>query len=82
VVEEDPDCSAQNPKFAMVEQPGIGTYLMPDSPVQFGAVPRTGPKRAPLLGEHTDEILLDVLGLPSSEVGTLHDQGTVASAGS
>jgi 2-methylfumaryl-CoA isomerase len=32
------------------------------------------------LGEHTDEILLDVLGLPAHEVGALHDAGIVAGA--
>lgn len=78
VVEKDRDCSTDNPMFAMVEQPGIGTYLMPGSPVEFGAVPRQPPKRAPLLGEHTDEILLGVLGLSESEVGRLHDDGVVA----
>ncbi len=78
VVEKDRDCSVENPMFAMVEQPGIGTYLMPGSPVDFGAVPREAPKRAPLLGEHTDEILLEILGMSEAEVGHLHDEGIVA----
>jgi 2-methylfumaryl-CoA isomerase len=39
------------------------------------------PLRAPRLGEHTDEILLDVLKLPSDEVGRLHDAGVVAGPG-
>jgi 2-methylfumaryl-CoA isomerase len=78
VVEKDPDCSPENPLFAMVEQPGIGTYLMPGSPVSFGAVARSTPTRAPLLGEHTDDILLGVLGLSEAEVGKLHDEGVVA----
>ena len=30
------------------------------------------------LGEHTDEILLDLLGLPEAEVGKLHDSGIIA----
>jgi 2-methylfumaryl-CoA isomerase len=77
-VEHDPDCSTQNPMFSMVEQPEIGTYLMPGSPLAFGAVERTPVRRAPKLGEHTDEILLDVLGLGEVEVGRLHDQGIVA----
>ena len=33
---------------------------------------------APLIGQHTNEILLDVLRLPSAEVGRLHDDGIVA----
>jgi 2-methylfumaryl-CoA isomerase len=79
VVEKDPDCSLENPMFAMVEQPGIGAYLMPGSPIQFGAVPQPDPAPAPLLGEHTDEILLDILGLSEADVGKLHDEGIAAS---
>ena len=74
----DPDCSTANPMFARIEQPGIGEFLVPGTPFDFGAVPRAHAGRAPLLGEHTDEILLDVLGLTAAEVGRLHDEGIVA----
>jgi 2-methylfumaryl-CoA isomerase len=80
-IEHDPDCSTQNPMFEMVEQPGIGTYLMPGSPIDFGAIERLPVKRAPRLGEHTEEILLDVLGLSEAEVGHLYDEGIVAGPG-
>ena len=78
LVEEDPRCSTANPMFEELEQPGIGTYLMPGSPLAFGAVDRVPVRRAPLLGEHTEEILADVLGLSSAEIGRLHDEGVVA----
>ncbi|MGV1008064.1 MAG: CoA transferase [Dermatophilaceae bacterium] len=77
-VDHDPDCSTDNPMFALVEQPEIGTYLMPGLPLEFGALDRDPVQRAPKLGEHTDEILLDVVGLDSAEVGRLHDRGIVA----
>ena len=77
-LEQDPDLSTAHPMFQMLEQPGIGTYLTPASPLDFSKVPRLPAKAAPRLGEHTDEILLDVLGLPSHEVGALHDAGIVA----
>jgi 2-methylfumaryl-CoA isomerase len=77
-IQYDPDCSTQNPMFSMVEQPGIGTYLMPGSPLHFGALQREPVRRAPMLGEHTDEILLDILRLSEGEVGRLHDRGVVA----
>ncbi len=77
VVEDDPECSTENPMFSMVEQPGIGTYLMPSSPLQFGASPRLAATRAPLLGEHTDEILSTVLELSDAEIANLHDQHVV-----
>jgi 2-methylfumaryl-CoA isomerase len=77
-IAQDPDCSTDNPMFAMVEQPGIGRYLMPASPLDFSQAPRLPAQPAPRLGEHTDEILLEVLGLSESEVGRLHDEGIVA----
>lgn len=66
-----------SPLFAPLDQPGIGSYLMPGSPLRFDG--RHGPiDRAPTPGEHTDEVLAAVLGLSDAEVGRLHDAGTVA----
>ncbi len=81
MVELDPDCSTANPLFDTVEQPNIGRYLMPGSPLYFGDVDILPAKRAPMLGEHTDEVLLDVLGLPEHDVAALHDAGVVAGPG-
>lgn len=78
LVEDDIDCSEDNPLFEKVEQPGIGEYLMPGSPLNFGAVDRESVIPAPRLGQHTDEILQDLIGLSSGEVALLHDHGIVA----
>ena len=77
LVENDERCSPANPMFEEVEQPGIGTYLMPGSPLNFEACERLPVRRAPVLGEHTDEILADVLGLTDAEIGRLYDVGIV-----
>ncbi|MGI8715551.1 MAG: CoA transferase [Solirubrobacteraceae bacterium] len=80
LVSEDPRCSVANPMFAEVGQPGVGSYLMPGTPLNFSALPRAAARRAPLLGEHTEEVLADVLGLSPTQIGRLHDDGTAAGA--
>ncbi|WP_040525286.1 CoA transferase [Gordonia effusa] len=60
-----------------VEQPNVGTVISSSSPIRFdshysGSVP------AAELGQHTDEVLAEVLGLSDAELGRLHDAGTVA----
>jgi 2-methylfumaryl-CoA isomerase len=77
MVDNDERCSEANPMFQEVEQPGIGTYLMPSSPLRFDTHERLAPVRAPALGEHTEEVLSDVLGLTDTEIGRLRDRGVV-----
>jgi 2-methylfumaryl-CoA isomerase len=79
-IAEDPDLSPDNPMFAMLHQPGVGDVLTAASPLHFSRVARVPIAPAPKLGEHTDEILLAVLGLSEAEVGQLHDAGIVAGA--
>lgn len=78
LVADDARCSTANPMFAEVDQPGIGTFLAPGSPLGFEQLGRSAPAPAPLLGQHTDEVLADVLGLSDAELGRLHDAGTIA----
>jgi 2-methylfumaryl-CoA isomerase len=82
LVEEDPRCSTANPMFTPVAQPGIGTYLMPASPLDLSASGRLPARPAPVLGEHTEAVLADVLGLAATEIARLHDDGVVASPAS
>jgi 2-methylfumaryl-CoA isomerase len=77
---EDPDLSLQNPMFARVEQPGIGAYRVPGTPMAFSGDQREAPARAPLLGEHTEEILGDVARLPDGVIAELFDAGVVRQA--
>ena len=52
LVEEDPRASEENPMFSTIEQPGIGSYLVPASPLELTAAgrlpraPRAGARRA------------------------------------
>lgn len=78
LVNEDPRCSTDNPMFAKVDQPGVGRVLVPGSPLAFSEIERQRPVPAPRLGEHTDEVLAEVLGMTQHDIGLLHDKGVVA----
>ena len=68
--------------FAEVDQPGVGVHLVPGSPLAFGELDATerGAAVAPRLGEHTEEVLANELGLGSTEIGALITRGAVALA--
>jgi 2-methylfumaryl-CoA isomerase len=61
---EDPRASTANPMFADVDQPGLGQFLIPGSPLRFSAAAPVPGRRAPALGEHTEEVLRE-FGLES-----------------
>lgn len=78
MVEDDDDCSLDNPMMSMIHQPGIGEYLASGSPVRFDSGLNLEAKPAPQLGQHTEEILKQDLGLGDAEVGRLLGDGIVA----
>lgn len=80
MVAEDPRCSAANPLFDEVEHPGIGLMLTPRSPVDTSEGGTVATRITPRLGEHTDEVLLDLLAVSEGDLGRLHDAGIVAGA--
>jgi 2-methylfumaryl-CoA isomerase len=80
MVREDPECSPANPMFARIEQPGVGELLAPAIPLEFAAVPRVPPGPAPRLGQHTEQVLAEVLGIDAAQYGRLHDRGIVRGA--
>jgi 2-methylfumaryl-CoA isomerase len=78
LLDEDWRCSPENPMFSDIEQPGLGKVRAAGSPLTFAGLERRPVTPAPVLGQHTDEVLGDVLGLSGTEIGRLHDQGLVA----
>jgi 2-methylfumaryl-CoA isomerase len=83
-VAESDDVRA-NPLMGLIEQPGVGRYHAPGSPISTGPI-ATGaagdraPARAPLLGEDTTEILRADLGLSDENITELLKRGAVAAA--
>ena len=77
LVADDPRCSTENELFRMVEQPDIGTYLSPGSPVAFDGRIAVEPQAAPALGADTEAVLAE-LGLTPAEIGALADDHIVA----
>ncbi|MDB5969678.1 MAG: mesaconyl-CoA isomerase [Hydrocarboniphaga sp.] len=78
LISGDAACSEDNPMFRKVEQHGVGSLLAPTIPLDFSKGGRCRPSVAPRLGENTDEVLSDVLGLDSAAIGKLHEKGLVS----
>ncbi|MFT4256926.1 MAG: CoA transferase [Pseudoxanthomonas sp.] len=81
LVRNDPACSPENPMFSIVQQAGVGPVLAPGIPLAFQKSPRGPARPAPRLGEHTEQVLCDLVGLSSVEFARLHDRGIVAVTG-
>ena len=77
MVQSDPNCSPNNPMFVRQEQPAVGEFLMAGSPLEFGRLDREDTDIAPRLGEHTEEVLSQVLHLSSGEIGRLSERDVV-----
>ncbi|BCH25462.1 CoA transferase [Mesorhizobium sp. L-8-3] len=67
-----------NPVFAEQRHPAGFAYPTPGAAATFAGLGRAPAPRAPRLGEHTDEVLAEVLGLSTAEIARLHDDGIVA----
>lgn len=79
-VTTDPRLFTANPVFQMATQPSGLTYPVPGPTATLAGEDRGDVAIAPRLGQHTDEILAQVLGLDSGAIGRLHDAGLVAGA--
>ena len=80
LVENDQRVSEANPMFTAINQVGIGEYLTPGSPLDFKGMGRSTLLPAPGLGEHTTEILADILQLSDTEIGRLYDSRIIKGA--
>jgi len=65
-----------------MDHPRAGKVRMVGAPVRLSETPGSVRSPAPTLGEHTDEVLRDVLGLPAAEISALRSSGAIGGGAS
>ena len=60
------------------EHKALGTIPIVNRPIKFPGAPQPIPTAPPVLGEHTDEILEQLLGLDADAIAVLRESKTVA----
>ena len=63
-----------------VDHPSVGRVRVVGSPVRLSKTPAREPTPSPVMGQHTREVLQEVLGLSADEVAKLEAAGVVAAA--
>jgi crotonobetainyl-CoA:carnitine CoA-transferase CaiB-like acyl-CoA transferase len=64
--------------FVEVEHPELGrTFVYPGAAAIYNGSPWRISRRAPLVGEHNHEVLVDELGLASGELVLLAESGVI-----
>ena len=78
LVTQDEACSLSNPMFRTIDQPGVGKHLAAGLPLNFSGMDRIPASVAPMLGQHTGEVLFQLLGVTQAQYGAMFDRGVVA----
>lgn len=73
-VVRDPQVTARN-MIVTIDHPVTGKLRMANTPFKFSRSSSGVEERAPELGEHTDHILISLLGMPADEIAALRRQG-------
>jgi formyl-CoA transferase len=72
----DPQVLHRN-MVADVPHPTIGKLRLCGTPIKYAETPATIRRPPPTLGQHTDEILVEVLDYSSNTIEALRDEGTI-----
>jgi crotonobetainyl-CoA:carnitine CoA-transferase CaiB-like acyl-CoA transferase len=59
------------------DHPALGKIRETGIPIEFSETPGAIREPAPQLGQHTEEVLVDLLGYSWADVGRLQDSGTI-----
>lgn len=76
----DPVLVGNNPIFSASRNPSGLAYPAAGAMASVPQLDRKPAASAPVLGQHTDQVLETILGLSSGAIATLHDKGLVAQA--
>ncbi len=76
----DPSLVTENPIFGVTKNPSGLAYPAAGAMATLPQFERSAPLPAPQLGDNSQEILRDLLGLNAAEIKALQDQGLVAQA--
>jgi CoA:oxalate CoA-transferase len=60
-----------------IEHPEIGVYEALGNPIKSSEMEDVAPSAPPLLGQHTDAILSDLLGMSDDDIAALREDGTI-----
>ena len=75
-VVEHPQIKARN-MLVEIEDPVVGKVSIPGFPIKFSATPGAVEDPAPLLGQHTDEVLSTILGFTNDEIEALRNKNVL-----
>jgi len=64
--------------WVTLEHPEVGPSLYNNSPYRFSDAESTPSGPAPMLGQHTDEVLTEMLGLSVNTIASLREQGVLS----
>jgi formyl-CoA transferase len=74
----DPHVAARNMLVELPRTDGVPQpVLVPGNPIKLSAVTEGPETRVPWLGEHTDQLLVDELGLTAEDIKTLRSDGVL-----
>jgi formyl-CoA transferase len=65
----------QRHRLSQIPHPTAGTVPNIESPLNLGLTPAINPVAAPLLGQHTREVLRERLGYDDARIAALADAG-------
>jgi len=72
----DPQLLHRN-MIAEVPHPTIGTLRLTGAPIKYSETPVTIRRHPPLLGEHTNEVMAEVMGYSADQIESLKAQGAI-----